>query len=200
MGIIRRSSSAVVAPRRASHGFSLIELMVTLGVLAVVIGIAAPLFTTMTNGNRLTGASNELIAAFQIARSEALRSNARTVLCQSADAVTCSNTVPWRGWIVFTDANANNLPDAAEIRRVGTIEVPLEVRASNNIINNRITFRGDGLAYSNNALLAANIRVCLPTNQPQTNIRELNIAIGGRIAVRPPINGAGVCNAAFGNN
>jgi type IV fimbrial biogenesis protein FimT len=199
MGIIRRKRPAP-GGHRASHGFTLIELMVTLGVLAVVIGIGIPLFTTMTNGNRLTGAANELVGAFQIARSEAIRSNARTVLCQSADGLTCSNAAPWRGWIVFTDANANNVPEAAEVRRVGTIEVPLEVRGSGNIVNNRITFRGDGLAYSNNALLAANIRVCLPTTQPETNIRELNIAIGGRIAVRPPINGAGVCNAAFGNN
>jgi len=199
MGIIRRNSRAP-GGRRTSHGFTLIELMVTLGVLAVVIGIGIPLFTGMTNGNRLTGAANEMVAAFQIARSEALRSNARTVLCQSADSVTCSSASPWRGWIVFTDANGNNLPDAAEIHRVGTIEIPLEVRTSGNILNSRITFRGDGLAYSNNALLAANIRVCLPTTRPETNIRELNIAIGGRIAVRAPINGAGVCNAAFGNN
>lgn len=199
MGIIRRKRHGA-GPHRGSRGFSLIELMITLGVLAVVIGIGAPLFTGMTNSNRLTGASNELVAAFQIARSEAIRSNTRTVLCQSADSVTCSNTVPWRGWIVFTDANGNNLADPAEIRRVGTIEVPLEVRTSGNIINNRIIFRGDGLAYSNNALLAANIRVCLPTTRPETNIRELNIAIGGRIAVRPPINGAGVCNGAIGNN
>ena len=199
MGIIRRTSS-VPGRRRANRGFTLIELMVTLGVLAVVIGLGVPLFTNMTNGNRLTGAANELVAAFQIARSEAVRSNARTIFCQSADTTTCSNASPWRGWIVFTDANGNNLPDPAEIHRTGTIEVPLEVRTSGNILNSRITFRGDGLAYSNNMLLAANIRVCLPTTRPENNIRELNIAVGGRIAVRAPINGAGVCNAAFGNN
>ena len=93
MGIIRRTRSKA-RPPRSSRGFSLIEMLVTLAVLAIVIGLASPLFTTMTNRNRLTGAANETVAAFQIARSEAIRRNVRTVICESVDSVTCRNGSP----------------------------------------------------------------------------------------------------------
>lgn len=198
MGIIRRKSPAP-GGHRASHGFTLIELMVTLGVLAVVIGIGIPLFSTMTNGNRLTGAANEAVAAFQIARSEAIRRNVRTVLCESIDSTTCRNGSPWRGWIVFTDFNRNNIPDAGEIMRTGTFEVPLVVLASSNIPNNRVVFRADGLAYNDNALLEANLRICLPVNQPEANARDIAITLGGRVGVKAPVDAAGNTCPAPGN-
>ncbi len=175
--------------RRPSRGFTLVELAITLTVLGVMMGISAPLFTGMINSNRLTGNANELVAAVLIARSEAIRGNVRTSLCQSADGVNCSNASPWRGWIVFADADGDTLADADEIVRAGIIEAPVLVLASPSItgVNNRIIFRADGLAYSGNILLEGNIRVCLPVTNPVLNIRDVNIAIGGRVAVRPAI-------------
>lgn len=183
--------------RGISRGFTLVELAVTVAVLAVVLGLSAPLFTGMINGNRLVGNANELVAAILIARSEAIRSNRPTSLCQSTDGATCSNVSPWRGWIVFADANNNNAADAGEIVRAGIIEAPVQVLASPSVANAnaRITFRADGLAYSGFNLLDGNLRVCLPVTNPALNVRDVNIVIGGRVAVRPPINAAGVCNA-----
>ncbi|MBL8264077.1 MAG: GspH/FimT family pseudopilin [Xanthomonadaceae bacterium] len=198
MGIIRRTRSKA-RPPRSSRGFSLIEMLVTLAVLAIVIGLASPLFTTMTNRNRLTGAANETVAAFQIARSEAIRRNVRTVICESVDSVTCRNGSPWRGWIVFTDFNRNNLPDAGEIMRTGTFEQPLVVLTSSNIPNNRVVFRADGLAYNDNALLEANMRVCLAANQPDANARDIAITIGGRVSVKAPVDAPGNTCPAPGN-
>ena len=183
--------------RSLSRGFTLVELAITVTVLAVLLGLSAPLFTSMVNGNRLTGNANELVAAVLIARSEAIRGNVRTSLCQSTDGATCSNTSPWRGWIVFTDVDGDNLVDAGEIVRAGIIEAPVQVLTSSNVTNAnaRITFRADGLAYAGNNLLEGNLRVCLPVTNPVLNVRDVNIAIGGRVAVRAPINAAGACNA-----
>ena len=44
------------------------------------------------------------------------------------------------------------------------------IASSSNITNSRITFRADGMAYSGNTLLNGNIRVCLPTTNPATNV------------------------------
>ncbi|MCC7247911.1 MAG: GspH/FimT family pseudopilin [Lysobacter sp.] len=170
----------------------------TLLVLGIVIGFSIPMFTGVTNGSRLTANANELVAAVQSARSEAIRRNLRASLCESDDGATCSGTSPWNGWIVFADANGNGNADVGEIIRVGTIDAPMRVTPSPSIAlaNNRITFRADGLAYDNaGALLQANIRVCMVTVNPQQNVRDVNLAVGGRVGVRPPINGAGACPA-----
>ncbi len=183
--------------RGLSRGFTLVELAITVTVLAVLMGLAAPLFNEVINSNRLTGNANELVAAVQIARSEAIRGNVRTSLCQSTDGANCSNASPWRGWIVFADANGDNVADAAEIVRAGIIEAPVQVLSSLSVTsaNTRVTFRADGLAYAGNNLLEGNLRVCLPVTRPALNVRDVNIAIGGRVAVRAPINAAGACNA-----
>ena len=193
---------AAVRGRHArTAGFTLIELMITVFVMAVVIAISVPLFTNIVNASRLTSNANELVAAIQSARAEAIRQNQRASLCGSNDGLSCSNTTPWRGWVVFADVNGNGVVDAGERVRSGNIEAPVQVLPSANITgaNNRVQFRADGMAYGNgNILLEANLRVCLPTTNPPQNARDVNIAMGGRAAVRAPVNAAGAC-AAPGN-
>lgn len=199
MRVSRRSNSPPeCAQARPVRGFTLVELAITLVVLSVLMAIAAPLFTGMSNGNKLTSNANEFVAAMQIARSEAIRRNARTTFCQSNDGATCTNTATWQGWLVFSDADGDGVVDLDEIVRTGTIEAPMQVLTSGNVANNRVVFRADGLAYAGNNMLEANIRVCLPVTNPAQNARDVNIAIGGRINVRAPVNGAGAC-AAPGN-
>ena len=195
----RPLASAGPAPRRhRTAGFSLVELAITLFVFGILIGVSIPMFTGVMNGNRLTANANELVAAIQSARAEAIRQNVRTAICSSDDGATCAGTTPWRGWIVFADADSDGIVDAGEVVRAGTIEAPIQVIPSSNITgaNNRITFRADGLAYGNgNALMEANLRVCHATTNPQQNARDVNLAIGGRAAVRAPVNAAGACPA-----
>ncbi len=198
MRVIPRRSSPKTGRRRRASGFTLVELAITVVVLAVLVGMSIPLFTGLINSNRLTGNANELVAAIQIARSESIRRNARTTICQSADQLTCTSAAVWRGWIMFSDIDNDGVVDANEIVRTGVIEAPIQVLASRNIAinNDRIVFRADGLAYGNgNNLLEANLRVCLPVTNPTLNRRDVNIAVGGRTAVRAPSSGGGACAA-----
>jgi type IV fimbrial biogenesis protein FimT len=165
-------------------------------VLAVLVGIATPLFTGLMNSNRLTSNANELVAALQIARMESIRRNVRTTICQSADQLTCTDSSPWRGWIIFADLDGDGTVDANEVLRTGRIVAPMQVIPSQSITLNRIVFRADGMPYtSGNILLQGNLRVCLPVTNPQRNARDVNIAIGGRAAVRAPANLSGACPA-----
>ena len=56
-----------------SRGFTLIELMVTLTVMAILLSIAAPSFTSLMAANRMSTQTNEFIGALNLARSEAVR-------------------------------------------------------------------------------------------------------------------------------
>ncbi|WP_237060495.1 GspH/FimT family pseudopilin [Microbulbifer sediminum] len=91
--------------RLNQRGFTLIELMVTIAVLAIVVSIAAPNFATMINNNRSAALGEELAGAFNFARSEAVKRGDRVSICASNDGATCSAAGTWdQGWIVFSDS------------------------------------------------------------------------------------------------
>lgn len=105
-----------MARARTANGFTLVELMVTIAVVAILAAIALPSFSTSIRNTRLASATNEFIAAVNLARSEAVRSNRTGQVCASPDGASCGTD--WsQGWIVWADADADNTPDAGEIRR-----------------------------------------------------------------------------------
>lgn len=85
-------------------GFTLVELMVTVAVVAIVGAIAAPAFANMVRHNRLVSSSNEMIAALQLARAEALARRSTGTLCASRDGTTCSGAAGSQ-WIVISTKN-----------------------------------------------------------------------------------------------
>lgn len=99
------------------NGFSLIELMVALAVLAIVLGIAAPRFSEQILNNRATALSGELVVALNYARAEAIKRAVRVSICPSTDGATCLGANDWaKGWMVFVDSAVS---DSAAIA-VGT--------------------------------------------------------------------------------
>ena len=65
---------------RSERGFTLIELIVTVSVLAMVLTVAAPSFTSFVAGQKVKSASNDLTTALILARSEAIKRNADIVI------------------------------------------------------------------------------------------------------------------------
>ncbi len=182
--------------RSKAAGFSMIELMVTVAVLAILAAIATPSFTAIINNNRLTSNANELVASLQLARSDAVTRNTAVTLCRSEDSATCvgATNATWTGWITVVESTGVLL-------RVSTVEAPIQVSASPAIANNtdRVVFRADGMARNNaGALLEARMGVCLPTGTPAENQRLVNIVAGSRVAI-DRANGAGACPAPANN-
>lgn len=83
------------------HGFTLIELMMTVLVGAVLLGIAVPAFRTFVQNTRLTSEANALVYSLALARDEAVKRDSAVEVCASANGTSCGGT--WNlGWIVCT--------------------------------------------------------------------------------------------------
>ena len=186
-GRTRRTGQASESLR----GFSLVELMVTLAVAAILVAIAAPSFASIFNSNRLSGAANEMVASLQVARMEAIRYNSRTVVCRSEDGLSCAPGAVWNGWVTLGDTDRDGAVD--EVLRVSTVKVPVELRVSTNVVNSRIEFRPDGRARTaTGGMLTAIISVCIATTKPVENARLVSIGTGSRISTARS-NGGGAC-------
>jgi type IV fimbrial biogenesis protein FimT len=71
---------------RVNNGFTLLELMVTLAILSIVLGVGVPSMLDMARSMRLQGAAQESYALLQYARSDALRAGADRFVVWSRDS------------------------------------------------------------------------------------------------------------------
>ena len=103
------------------HGFTLIELMVTMALAAILLTIGVPSFQSMMRNNRAATQANEFMSALNLARSEAVKRGQRASLCPSTDQANCTGGTDWRaGWIVFVDTSTDpNVATVGEVLRVG---------------------------------------------------------------------------------
>jgi type IV fimbrial biogenesis protein FimT len=103
-------------PCQARRGFSLLELLVTLLVAAIVLALAVPALGELVLNARRTANVNALIASIQLARSESAKRGLPVVVCHSADRLSCSGNNFDQGWLVFVNRNAESPPmiDAAD--------------------------------------------------------------------------------------
>lgn len=91
-------------------GMTLIELMVTLSVVAILATVAAPSLQTMIERNQLQALTNNLVSNLYFARSEAAKRGFNIGLCASDNTQTaCDATATSfaNGWIIFTDYDKN---------------------------------------------------------------------------------------------
>lgn len=96
------------------RGFTLIEAIVTLAIVAILVSFAAPAYTEFLRKYKINAVTSSLLASLHEARSEALKRNMRVLVCASNSAATdCSNSTNWGalGWLVCYDQNADGTCD-----------------------------------------------------------------------------------------
>ncbi len=93
-------------------GFTLLELLVTMGIAGVAVALAVPAVTSIVQKGKMTTFGNDLVSAIHVARSEAIKRSAVACVCPSTNAMAvtpaCSGADEWEtGWIAFYDSSGD---------------------------------------------------------------------------------------------
>jgi type IV fimbrial biogenesis protein FimT len=88
--------------RSGARGFTLVEMMFTLFVAAVLLAIGVPAFRDIFVGAKVSTITNDLMGSVQLARSEAIKRNVPITLCRAnSDGTDCDTGTDWEGgWII----------------------------------------------------------------------------------------------------
>jgi type IV fimbrial biogenesis protein FimT len=100
------------------QGFSLLELMIVIVVMAILLAIAVPSFRETMQRSQVGSATNELLASFDYARSEAISRGQMVSMCPSTTGTSCAGgTTLETGWMIYTypagATSANKAYDAS---------------------------------------------------------------------------------------
>lgn len=193
-----------VSARRARHrsaGFTLLELMIAVTVLAIGMSIAVPSFTDIIRRNRLTTQTNNLMSALAIARSEAVKRGTSVTVCP-ANALTgpgadqCSGVDNWaqNGWIVFSDVRAPlgqvnavamdpaNTNDSILQRVPPASEQKIQVANEEEITS--LTYKQDGTVELPPGTPSTTFTLTPETCRNPDGARELEVIAAGRAGIK----------------
>lgn len=132
---------------RLQHGFTLVEMMVTIFIMAILLSMAVPSFRNMMANFQIRGAALGVNTGLQLARAEAIRRNSNVVFTLGdypAWSVGCQ--------VVVVDADSDGVDDCPEVIQnkastEGASNVAVEVTPAGT---SRITFNGMGRVTFNN--------------------------------------------------
>lgn len=198
--------------RRTQLAFTLMELMVTLSIAAVVVTIAVPNIQKFIKNNKMTGVANDMLTSLTLARNESIKLQQPVAVCASTNPKaadpTCTTGTFTSGWIVWVDVNNNGLHDTGE--RVLTAEDALDPVISAGANNSfLVSYAATGFAQTNPGGRATSTQMAMcddrhnvPTMGTQSAARAVMINQTGRARVTRDITEvANVITAigSFGN-
>ncbi len=173
-----------------NYGFTLVELITTVVVAAILLTVAAPSFNSFIRNQRLITQNNDFIADLNFTRSESVKRTTSVTVCKSLNPMAvppvCDTTDanPWStGRVIFIDPNGNGVIDAGEQM--------LRIRQAIDGINsssNRLL--GDGVAAGGTANIITYTSNGMTTLTVQSEIRSCD-SRGGQFGRAIVINSAG---------
>jgi len=197
-------------------GFTLLELLITVAISALLITIAAPSFQDYIAKNKVQTEARKLQSDISFARSEAVTGSKYISICASTDGKSCNGSSDWSGgWIVFEDvgnnsnfANIDTNNSAGEkvlryTQQLKSIDIEATDTGGEGILGMMFSPRGymDGLRRSNTdtAISRATIKVCEPGGNV-SHARAILMEMTGRSMGSNDNDSNGVHEDAAGSN
>ncbi len=166
-------------------GFTIPEILITLGIIAIILSTAVPSISTMVKDNRLATTINRVVADIHFARSEAAKRDVRVILCRSASpnaaSPTCSGTTQlWNsGYIIFADDGnySNNVYNSGidTLLRRGQPALPGVKMRTSWSWNNNLEINPNGSTNEGGA--TAIMSIC--DDRGDTQGRQIQVAANG---------------------
>lgn len=166
------------------RGFTLIELMVAVAIVAILSAVAAPSFSDMMIRSAIRSASSDLGADINTARAEAIRVGGRVSVCprSAPTAMTCGSD--WRqGWLVFREAGAAGIGTFSGadrlLREHGAIHQDLTLTRTAGAPG-ALTFMASGALQPDGVSPVARLALRSATQKG----RDLEVSVIGRLMTR----------------
>lgn len=172
-------------------GFTLIELMITVFVVAILASLAAPSMSAMLAKRSVEAASDAFVSDLRLARSEAVKRSTRVVICASTNGTSCFGTGgTWKdGWIVYVPSAANgNFASGDEIVKVQDAFPSIaSIADTDGTSRFRFIFEATGWAKSSSQTF-----VVTPSGVASGATRLICVSNNGRAGIKP--QGTTTCN------
>lgn len=155
---------------KRQHGFSIIELMTGVAIVAILVSLGLPAFRDLLANNRITSQINAFSSTLSLARSEAVKTNQTVTVCPSTNGTTCATGVDWDvGWIAFREAGN-------PIEYVQAL-TPATMTLKTNLGSDTLTYSGLGATNQTGLFV-------LCDDRGAGHAKALAVAATGRVSVR----------------
>ncbi|MGH8645914.1 MAG: GspH/FimT family pseudopilin [Gammaproteobacteria bacterium] len=168
-----------------SSGFTLVELMITLALAAIILSAAVPSFRDLVQNNRITAQVNEFVTALNVARSEAVKRGVSVRVCTSVNGASCAGGGGWQqGWIVFSDIDGDATPDTGTGQCLATEDCLLRVVNGPLAGNATVTATSPFAVYQASGMVGAALTFTHTIPQcTGDQARTISVSTTGRVSI-----------------
>lgn len=99
--------------QRAYNGFTLLELLITISLVAITISLTAPTVASIVSENQLQSTSSLIQRAISLTRTESVKRGHRVVMCLSNKEDSCNSSTPVH-LLVFADPDRTGSPSSSK--------------------------------------------------------------------------------------
>ena len=166
---------------RKQTGFTALELIVTMTIVAILLATGVPAFKNYSWNLRMKTAMDTLQADLNLARGRAISHNTQTVICPVSVSGDCTGQSAWQdGWIVFADLNADRNKQEGEplLKQAGAIAM-LDISSSSSRTQLRF--------YPNGSAPGSNASILFCDSRGATEAGTISVSNSGRIRLQAKV-------------